>query len=189
MGLKKMEGRVTISSMEEKTEFSSPLDEMIANKMRASGMFFQHLDNPNGKKESYFPLPKRFSNRLENLPIHIKVNATECMRSIYRNGLDWSKEMAFRFLKEHGKSYPYEEFIIKKIYPIKEIYESYWLRDMTYIKTCNCSNFIFIIRLSFDTDKKTDENKSIRLTVDIECNIGVDGHIGYSVYNVLTEPV
>lgn len=41
-----------IPSMTERTEFPSPLDEGLADKMRSSDMFFKHLDNPNGKKES-----------------------------------------------------------------------------------------------------------------------------------------
>ena len=189
MGIKKLEWEPTISSMVEKTEFSSPLDEMIADKMRASNMFFKHLDNPNGKKESYFPLPKRFSDKLENLPTHIKINVRECMRQIYRNGLDWTKEMAFHFLKDHGNNYPYQESVLSKKYTLKELYDSYWLRDMTYQRKEKITNLIFIIRLSFDSDKMTDDHKTIRLIVDIKCNIGVDGSVEYSVYNVTTELV
>ena len=76
----------SINSMDEKKEFDSPLDEGIADMMRSSNMFFKHLDNPNGKKESYFPLPTRFSKKLEEYPKCVQINVTECMREIYRSG-------------------------------------------------------------------------------------------------------
>ena len=189
MGITETERKTKISSMKERTEFSSPLDEMIADKFRSSDMFFKHLDNPNEKKESYFPLPKRFAMRLENLPVYLKLNVGNCMRSIYREGLDWAKEMSFHYLKEHTNEYPYESAVVSNVYTLKELYESYWLRDMIYVKELRKTNLEFVIRLIFDTDKIAENNQTIRLSVDVNCRVSVDGHIGNSIENVTTELV
>ena len=69
------------------------------------------------------------------------------------------------------------------------MYESYWLRDMIYRSDLNRSSLIFVIRLVFDTDKITEDDKIIRLNVDVKCDVGADGHVGYSIYDVLPELV
>lgn len=178
-----IENSIQISSMNERTDFSSPLDEMIADKFRASEMFFKHLDSPSEKKESYFPLPKRFSDKLKYLPTHLRVNVDDCMRRIYREGLDWCKEASFKYLKEHTNSYPYEASILTNIYSLKELYESYWLRDMVYVSELKKTNLEFGIRLTFDTDKRAEDNHSIRLISDVNCLVTVDGHIEYKIIN------
>lgn len=189
MGIRRKVNVTQIVPMKEKTEFNSPLDELIEYQTRSSQEFFGNITKPNGKKESYYQLPKRFSDKLERFPTSVRINVTECMRRLYRNGQDWVKERAFHKLKENGNLYPYEEKVLSKIYSLKEVYESYWLRDMIYRSDLNRSSLIFVIRLVFDTDKITEDDKIIRLNVDVKCDVGADGHVGYSIYDVLPELV
>lgn len=175
-----------IKSMTEKTEFDSPLDEGVADMLRSSDMFFKHLDNPNGKKESYFPLPKRFSQKLDVYPKCVQINATECMRHIYRNGQSWVKERSFHFLTKNGSDYPYKELVDNGVCSLGEIYSSYWLRDMNYLKEEDSKSLRFKIQTVYDTNITNSDNTSVRMTTDILCDISADGHIGYSVTNVTT---
>lgn len=178
-----------IPSMTEHTEFPSPLDEGLADKMRSSDMFFKHLDNPNGKKESYFPLPKRFASRLEGFPKNVQLNVTECMRRLYRSGQDWLKEMSFHYLTEHGIDYPYKSLIGIGNTKLKDIYASYWLRDLLYIPEYGNRSLTFTIQSVYDSGLKTESNTSIRMITDILCDVGVDGHIKYSIIRVTAKEI
>lgn len=173
-----------INSMDEKKEFDSPLDEGIADMMRSSNMFFKHLDNPNGKKESYFPLPTRFSKKLEEYPKCVQINVTECMREIYRSGQTWVKEQSFHFLTSKGIDYPYKELVDNGAKKLSEIYSSYWLRDMIYLDEKTSKSLRFKIQTVYDTDIANTNNTTVRMITDILCDIGADGHIGFSITNV-----
>ena len=103
MGIRRKVNTTQIVPMKEKTEFNSPLDELIEYQTRSSQEFFGNITKPNGKKESYYQLPKRFSDKLERFPTSVRINVTECMRRLYRNLFSdkWLNES--RFISEDGE--------------------------------------------------------------------------------------
>ena len=85
--------------------------------------------------------------------------------------------------------HPYKNLIGIGNTKLKDIYASYWLRDLLYIPEYGYRSLTFTIQSVYDSELKTESNTSIRMTTDILCDVGVDGHIKYSIIKVTTKEI